>query len=114
MARPPKGEDDQRSEILRCRMRPAEYLRILREAERSNLSLSEYARHMLLTGTVSVTPAEGPDPETFDQLRRIGVNLNQAVHKLHATGRIPDELASAAATVESFILRMIDGPQGRR
>jgi mobilization protein NikA len=109
MARPPKGEDDQRSEILRCRMRPAEYLRILRAAERSNLSLSDYTRTMLLSGTVSVMPAKGPDPETFDQLRRIGINLNQAVHKLHATGRIPPELASAAATVESFILGMIDG-----
>lgn len=110
MARPPKGEDDQRSEILRCRMRPAEYLKILREAERSNLSLSDYARRMLLSGTVSVTPAKGLDPETFDQLRRIGVNLNQAVHKLHTTGRIPAELASAAALVETFILGMIDGP----
>jgi hypothetical protein len=110
MARPTKGQDDQLSEIFRCRMKPAEYLRILRQAERSNLSLSEYARRALLSGAVSVTPAKGPDPETFDQLRRIGVNLNQAVHKLHATGRIPAELASAAALVETFILGMIDGP----
>ena len=108
MARPPKGQDDQRSETLRCRMRPAEYLKILREAELAGLSLSEYARHLLLSGRITVRQMQSLDPETYDQLRRIGINLNQAVHKLHTTGRIPPELASAAATVESFILGMID------
>ena len=108
MARPPKGQDDQRSETLRCRMRPAEYLRILREAERAELSLSDYMRGMLLTGQVTIRQMQSLDPEAFDQLRRIGINLNQAVHKLHATGRIPPELARATAAVEDFILGMID------
>ncbi len=109
MARPPKERHDQRSETLRCRMRPAEYLRIRRAAQKAELSLSDYARRMLLTGEVTIRQTQSLDPESFDQLRRIGVNLNQAVHKLHAKGRIPPELASAAATVEEFILRIIDG-----
>jgi hypothetical protein len=110
MARPPKGRDDQRSETLRCRMRPAEYLRIRRPAQRGELSLSDYARHMLLTGQVTIREMQSLDPESFDQLRRIGINLNQAVHKLHSTGRIPPELARASALVESFLLGIIDGP----
>jgi hypothetical protein len=109
MARPPKGRDDQLSEMLRCRMRPAEYLKIRREAQRANMSLSDFTRTMLLSGTVTVRQMQTLDPEVFDQLRRIGINLNQAVHKLHATGRIPPELARAAAAVESYILGMIDG-----
>jgi hypothetical protein len=109
MARPRKGRDDQLSEMLRCRMRPAEYLRIRRAAHRADMSLSDYARHMLLSGTAQVAPSKTYDPEVYDQLRRIGINLNQAVHKLHATGRIPPELARASAIVESFILGMIDG-----
>jgi hypothetical protein len=47
-------------------------------------------------------------PESFDQLLRIGINFNQAVHKLHAICRIPPELARASALAESFILEIID------
>lgn len=110
MARPPKGEDDQLSEILRCRMRRGEYLRVVRNAAQANLSLSEYVRRMLLSGQVTIKQMRRLDPDGFDQLRRVGINLNQAVYKLHATGRIPPELASAAATVERIILGMIDDP----
>jgi hypothetical protein len=108
MARPSKGRDDQLSEMLRCRLRPAEYLRIRRAAQAANLTLSDYVRRMLLSGHVVVRQTRDLDPGVFDQLRRIGVNLNQAVHKLHATGQIPPELARAAAVVEAFILGMID------
>jgi hypothetical protein len=109
MTRPRKGRDDQLSEMLRCRLRPAEYLRIQRAAQKADMSLSDYVRAMLLSGQVIVRQMQSLDPEAFDQLRRIGINLNQAVHKLHATGRIPPELASAAAIVERYILGMIDG-----
>ena len=108
MPRPPKGRDDQLSEMLRCRMRPAEYLRVRQAAQRANMGLSEYARRMLLNGHVTIRQMQALDPEAFDQLRRIGINLNQAVHKLHSTGEIPPELASAAAIVESFILGMME------
>jgi hypothetical protein len=90
-------------------MRPAEYLRIRRAAQKANMSLSDFTRLMLLSGTAPVRQMQTFDPEVYDQLRRIGINLNQAVHKLHATGRIPPELARASAIVESFILGMIDG-----
>lgn len=107
MARPRKGRDNQLSETLRCRMRPAEYLRIRRAALKANMSLSDYARQMLLSGQVVLQQAHTLDAETFDQLRRIGINLNQAVHRLHATGEIPKELATAATLVETFILGMM-------
>lgn len=109
MARPPKGRDDQLSEMLRCRLRPAEYLTVRQTAERARLSLSDYARRMLLTGQVTIRQVQSLDPEAMDHLRRIGINLNQAVHKLHATGKIPPELASAAAIVEAYLLGIIDG-----
>jgi hypothetical protein len=104
MARPRKGRSDSLTEILRCRMRPVEYFRVRRAAVRANMSLSEYARHMLLSGRLIITERPSVDPALFDQLRRIGINLNQAVHRLNATGEIPDDLASAAAKVETFLL----------
>jgi hypothetical protein len=110
MARPTKGRDDQLSEMLRCRLRPAEYLRIRQAAQAAGLTLSDYVRRMLLRGEVTIRQYRSLDPDVYDQLRRIGINLNQAVHKLHATGQIPPELARAAAVVEAFILGMMDGP----
>jgi hypothetical protein len=109
MARPRKGRDDQLSEMLRCRLRPAEYLRIRQAAQQANMSVSDYTRRMLLKGTVVVKKTRTLDPAVYDQLRRIGINLNQAVHKLHATGLIPPELARAAALVEAIVLGIADG-----
>ncbi|MEZ0081480.1 plasmid mobilization protein [Bradyrhizobium japonicum] len=110
MARPRKGTGDQLSEMLRCRLKPAEYLRVRQAAQQANMSVSDYMRRMLLTGTVTVKKTKDLDPATFDQLRRIGVNLNQAVHKLHATGLIPPELARAASAVEKAMMVIVDAP----
>ncbi len=107
MARPRKGRSDTLSETLRCRLRPVEYFRVRRAAVRANMSLSEYVRHMLLTGQLTITERPAIDPALFDQLRRIGINLNQAVHRLHATGEIPGDLARAAEKVEAFLLGMM-------
>jgi mobilization protein NikA len=109
MARPRIGRDDQLSEMLGCRLRPAEFLRIRQGAQKANMSVSDYTRRMLLSGTVVVKKTRSLDPEVYDQLRRIGINLNQAVHKLHATGLIPPELARAAAVVEAIVLGIADG-----
>lgn len=109
MARPRKGRDDQLSEMLRCRLRPDEYLRIRQSAQKANMSVSDYTRRMLLSGTVVVKRTRNLDPAVYDQLRRIGINLNQAVHKLNATGLIPPELARTAAVVESVVLGIVDG-----
>ena len=92
-------------------MRPADKLAVFRAAALAGLSPSAYARKMLLTGKVVRVQTSSPDPETMDQLRRIGVNLNQAVHKLHGTGEAPAELESAAAAVEDFLFKHLDhGP----
>lgn len=109
MARPRKGRDDQLSEMLRCRLRAAEYLRIRQAAHKANMSVSDYTRRMMLSGTVVIRKSRNLDPAVYDQLRRIGINLNQAVHKLHATGLIPPELTRAAAVVESLVLGIADG-----
>ncbi len=111
MARPRKPAHELHSETVRFTVRPAEYVRIQQRAAAAGESLSDYARSMVLTGRVVVEQTRALDHAALDQLRRIGVNLNQAVHKLHATGRVPPELASAAATVERILLRIIDdGP----
>jgi hypothetical protein len=52
------------------------------------------------------------DHATFDQLRRIGVNLNQLTRLAHQEGGVPPEVSRAAATVERFIVRALDPEPG--
>ncbi len=108
MARPKKPPEELHSHIVRFTVRPAEYDLITKAATAARMTVSEYGRAMCLTGKVTVKKTRGLDPETFNQLRKIGVNLNQAVHKLHATGKAPPSLESAAQTVEDFILSRLD------
>ena len=108
MARPTLEPEERLSETLRVAMRPADKLAVFRAAALAGMSPSAYARKMLLTGKVVRVQTSKPDPETLDQLRRIGVNLNQAVHKFHATGELPPDLGSAAAAVEEFLFRHLD------
>lgn len=114
MPRPRKDQTEQRSRTVRAHVRPVEYIRIQQAAIRARMTLSEYGRAKLLGEAVVTAPQPRRlDPELFAQLRRIGVNLNQAVYRLHATGQAPPELASAAAAVERFLMDEMDGSEGR-
>ena len=108
MARPSIEPEERLSEIFRVAMRPADKLAVFRAADLARMSPSEYGRKMLLTGKVVRVQTSKPDPATFDELRRIGVNLNQAVHKFHASGNVPPALARAAAAIEEFLFRHLD------
>lgn len=113
MARPRKPEFDLRSELVRFTVRPSEYLRIQQAAAASGRTVSDYVRSVILERRVNVVQTRMLEHAAYDQLRRIGVNLNQAVRKYHSTGHPPPELESAAATVERFLLEVLgDGPEG--
>ncbi len=45
MGRPPKSPAERRSKIVPLRMSNAEYRKLVREAKRRGLSISEYLRH---------------------------------------------------------------------
>ena len=108
MARPRLPAHERRSEVVRFTLRPDEYALILAAAKAARMTVSDYGRAMCLKGEITVKDTPGLDPETYQQLRRIGVNLNQAVHKFHATGEAPPELISAAVEVERFIMERLD------
>ena len=77
MARPRKEPDDRRSETLAIRLTVAERIRVEQAAFAAGLSASEYARSLVLAGRVVVRQNRALDHAAFDELRRIGVNLNQ-------------------------------------
>jgi hypothetical protein len=109
MPRPRKDPSYQRSETLRCRFTPTEYQRLVKAAGQAGFTLSEFVRAVLINRRVKITQdVRKFDGELYDQLRRIGVNLNQAVHRFHATGDPPAEITRAAAAVEKMVMNMID------
>jgi hypothetical protein len=111
MGRPRKPAHELRSETIRFTVTPAEYVRIQQNAAAHGESVSDYTRQMVLKGRVVVEQTRRLDHAAYDQVRRLGVNLNQAVHKLHATGRIPPELLSSAATIDRLLGKLLDdGP----
>ena len=109
MARPRKERQQQRTETLRCRLRPSEMFRLQKAARSAGLTLSDFVRAILVDGRLKVTQEVRTfDADLYDELRRIGVNLNQAVYRFHSTGDAPPQLLRAAAAVEKAVMDLID------
>ena len=58
--------------------------------------------------SVVVKKSRSLDWSVVDQVPRIGVNLNQAVHVANATGEIPPDLARIAAYVEDLLMKEVE------
>jgi len=108
MARPKKLPDELKIDTLAFRLTPAERLRIEMDARAAGVTASEYARMQTLRGRVTVQPRQALDHDAFDQLRRIGVNLNQIARIANTTERLPAGLGRACAAVEDFLRRELD------
>ena len=108
MARPKKLPGDLKTDTIAFRITPAERLRIEEAARRAGLGPSEYARAQTLRGRVVVQERQTLGHAAFDQLRRIGVNLNQLARIANQTQRVPAELTRACEAVEQFLLRELE------
>ena len=108
MPRPRKQPANRRTEAIACRLTAAERAQITMGARRAGLTVSDYLRQQALVGRVVVREQRRLDHAAFDQIRRLGVNLNQLTRLAHQTGQIPPEVARAAAAVEKVLGREID------
>lgn len=97
MPRKRKQQDDRRDEIIRVRLTGTERDRFERRAAVARRKPSDFARDRLLGGPVEVA---GPAaPFTLDQqmraamlaeqIRKVGVNLNQWVRRMNELGVPP-------------------------
>jgi hypothetical protein len=84
----PKKADAARTQVIAFRLTPAEAFRLAGKAERSGLTLADYARLRALTG-IARSRKKVPDTAPlfgemtraiFHEVRRQGVNLNQLAH----------------------------------
>ena len=105
MPRPKIEPDARRTERINPRFTPAELLRIESAASVAGMSASEYVRMQALRGRVVVQQRRELSGEAFDELRRIGVNINQLARIANTTGRAPARLETALETLEQILLR---------
>ena len=114
MARPRKTAAEKLSRRLpspRCTAQ--ELATIQAKAAQAGLTPTEYLRRAALDGTIIVRQAR-TDFATADQLRRIGVNLNQLMPALHKTGQMTDDLRRMAAKLETALDLILDDYADRR
>ena len=114
MGRPRKDDEHRRTERLAFRLTQAEIMQIERSAIAAGVTASELARRQALKGRVIVQQQRALDHAVFDELRRIGVNLNQLARIANQTGRVPRELARLCAALEQILLREIEQGSPKR
>lgn len=95
--RPPKTDDARQSKTVRFRVTAAQMQTLQQRATEGKLTLSGYARQMVLTGKV-IAPASPAELRLIAELTREKNNLNQLAKAQNAAG---------AATREAELLRII-------
>jgi hypothetical protein len=95
--RPPKTAAEKHSETVRFRVTAAQMQTLQQSAAKSRLTLSEYARQMVLAGKV-IAPASPEELGLIAELTREKNNLNQLAKAQNAAG---------AAKREAELIRII-------
>lgn len=114
MARPRKSPEDRRALRVAFRLSAPDAEALAARAQAAGMPIGVFAREMALSGRVSVSRAEGPAFETLDQLRRIGVNLNQLTRAYHRRGVLPpDHLRGLCERIEALIVDAQEGGDDR-
>jgi hypothetical protein len=106
MARPAKSDAEKRR-VTSVRLSPVEHDALLSRASVSGLSLSEYLRLSALRRP-QPSPARSPAAantsfELIEQLRRVGVNLNQLTRLSHIDAVHHAELAAALTELRGLL-----------
>ena len=97
VCRPPKTASAKHSETVRFRVTAAQMQTLQQSAAKGRLTLSEYARQMVLAGKI-IAPASPEELGLVAELTREKNNLNQLAKVQNAAG---------AATREAELMRII-------
>lgn len=84
MARPKIAPEARRTATIGVRVSPAEYAALREKAAALGLTPAQWLRAAALARRLPPPPAARVNLDTYRELARIGVNLNQAVRELHA------------------------------
>jgi len=92
MARPVKDDSERlKKNLPPIRCTEGEFAAIQSRAAQAGMTMSAFVRQMALKGKI-VIQENSHDFAVADQLRRIGININQQTRIANATGEFPPEL----------------------
>lgn len=83
MSRPKIDEKDKRIVQVNIRLTSTEASTVNEHAKASGLSPANWIRVKVFTGKFPTVKASSLDASVYHELKKIGVNLNQAAHKLN-------------------------------
>ena len=115
MARPKKDSGELRGAPIAFRPTDDERMIIHDKAAMAGMTVSEYALTQCLHGHIVMHEYRRLDPAVFEELRRIGVNVNQHIRMAHVEGRQPDpDVKRLYAKIERIIDEDLGyGPENR-
>ncbi len=108
MARPKKLKEERLTERLEIRLTASIYAKLADAANDAGMSLTDYARQQISNGQVIINQTRKLDHETFDQLRRLGILLNQLTKTSNYTGKISPEIIRLSERIDRLIKQNID------
>ncbi len=121
MARPRKPAEETRPHVVSFRLTDAEMAQLEKEAAAAGTVPNECARLKTIGGRAPgrrrQAQESGAVPEvSFElrqELRRVGVNMNQIARRLNMIGEHePEELAEASRRVEQVLNQILTGATG--
>lgn len=75
---------------MNVRLTGEEEVAMQQQATAAGLSLTNWIRHKLVTGKFPVPKQSPLTLSIYQELRRIGINLNQATHRLNHGEYVPE------------------------
>lgn len=101
MARPKKDPTTRRTERVDVRVSPLELAQLQEKATTAKTTAADFVRASALEQSFTVVQSTAPEFATRDELRRIGVNLNQIAKALNARQQaLPASLVSCCEKLD--------------
>ena len=97
MARPKIDADKLRTATIGVRVSPAEYARLREKAAAMGMTPAQWLRAAALDRQLPPAPAPAVNLDTYRELARIGINLNQVVARINASQAAPEIPPAIAA-----------------
>lgn len=102
MSRPTINDNDKRIVQVNIRLTTSENDKVTEWATSSGLSAANWIRHKIFTGKNPPAKLSPLDVSIYQELKRIGVNLNQATHKINQ-GEFPHDLRSVHLELSALL-----------
>jgi uncharacterized protein (DUF1778 family) len=112
MARPKLSPQERHSEQINIPLKPADLAYLQDSAEKAATTITDFVRASALGHEFTVVQTTAPDLETVEQLRRIGVNLNQIAKAMNQGRTVPPpSLDRVCLALEDLLTKwLIDDP----